>query len=826
MRTVVLAGVRANGSRLVATGVAVVLSVAFLVATLAVSATFLRSTESSLTAGMANADVWVGVTDDAVLPTEGGDALLAQLPVVRSAAHVVAADAEQSTFGELRVGGVRSSAMVGALLDEPLRWQQLSSGVWPQEPTQTTLDAAAASSLGVVIGDSVSVRPYGVPAVSLTVVGLTSDEGAAIGLDVPRLLVTREALVATGAVAVASEILVRGDGAPDSEVATGVSAALGSVPGMLVLTRAEAVQHRVAQLAGSATVLTAGLLGFCAIALLVAAIVIANTFHVLVAQRTKELALLRCIGAGTGQVYRLVLGEAAVLGGIASVLGVAVGLPGALLLTAVGGLSGGLVVSPVVPVAGVLVGVLLTVVAAWPPARRATRVLPAEALRPVDVIPADRRGGLVRLAAAALLLVAGAVGAVAATVDGGFALAFPAAALSFLGVLLVAPYLVPWCVGGVGALVARVSAPARLAAVNATRNRRRTTATATALLVGVTFVTMMVVATASVRSSVNAEIDTSRPIDLVVVSSDEGGVSAAVRAAVAGLPEVAGTAEVTGGFPVVLAAADGPTSELTARGVDPAATQRVAHAPVVLPGPGAVLVHPDDAGALRTGQTVQVSSADGATDAVVETSPNVRPGTITMRADELTSVLPAPPVAEVQVRLAPGLTGAEVQGVVTTVLTMDDRLDVGGGAPERAMYAQILDAMLLVVLALLTIAVVIAVVGIGNTMALSVVERRRESAVLRALGLTVRQLRGMLAVEAALIAVVAAGLGASLGIGYAWTGVMALGEEATKLPMHLDVPVGSVLTIVALAVLAGVVASLLPGRRAGRVSPVEALAVD
>lgn len=592
---------------------------------------------------------------------------------------------------------------------------------------------------------------------------------------------TREALVATGATAVASEILVRGDGAPDAEVAADVSAALESVPGMLVLTREEAVQHRVDQLAGSATVLTAGLLGFCAIALLVAAIVIANTFHVLVAQRTRELAR-------------------------------------------VGGLSDGLVVTPVMPVVGVLIGVVLTVVAAWPPARRATKVLPAEALRPVDVVPGDRRGGLVRLGAAALLLVAGAVGAVAATVDGGFALAVPAAALSFLGVLLVAPYVVPWCVGAVGSLVVRVSAPARIAASNATRNRRRTTATSTALLVGVTFVTMMVVATASVRSSVNAEIDESRPIDLVVVSSDEGGVSPEVRAAVDDLTEVAVTAEVTGGLPVTLAA-DGTTSELTARGVDPAATQRVAHASVALPGAGAVLVHPDDAGALVAGQTVQVSAAAGATDAVVELSPAVAPGTVTMRADELTGVLPAPPVAELQVRLTPGLTGEEVQSVVTTVLSIDDELDVGGGAPERAMYAQILDTMLLVVLALLTIAVVIAVVGIGNTMALSVVERRRESAVLRALGLTVRQLRGMLAIEAALIAVVAAGLGVGLGIAYAWTGVMAFGEEATKLPMHLQVPSGSVLMIVLLAVLAGVVASLLPGRRAGQVSPVEALAV-
>jgi putative ABC transport system permease protein len=133
--------------------------------------------------------------------------------------------------------------------------------------------------------------------------------------------------------------------------------------------------------------------------------------------------------------------------------------------------------------------------------------------------------------------------------------------------------------------------------------------------------------------------------------------------------------------------------------------------------------------------------------------------------------------------------------------------------------------MLLVVLALLVVAVVIALVGIGNTTALSVVERRHESALLRALGLTARGLRGAVAVEAALVAVVGAALGIVLGVGYAWTGVRALGAVASKVPMHLDVPLGPVALIAGVAVVAGAAASVVPGRRAARVSPVEALAV-
>lgn len=824
MRAVLLAGVRAHASRLVATACAVVLAVAFLVGTLALSETFVSTTQQQLTATMARADVWVGAADDAA--PLGADDVDALLPQVRSVDHVAAVDAERTTYATLLVDGTRAPAQVGVLLDALVRWQELAHGAWPTQPGETTLDAWAAASLGLDVGDPVTVRLYRAAPVTWTVVGITAAVGPGVLVDLPRLVVTADALAAADVDPRPVEILVRGDGTASSRVATEVIAALDGAPGVAVLTREQATERRMAQLSGSATVITGVLLGFCVVALVVATIVIANTFQVLVAQRTRELALLRCIGAGTGQVHRLVVGEAVLLGAVASALGVGVGLLGAHVLATLRLSADGIVLAPAVPVGGFVIGVLLTVLAAWSPARRATRVRPVEALRPVETVADRPPRRWLRSVAALVLLGAGGAGVRVAVADGGVVVAVPAVVLTFLGILVLAPLVVPACVGVLGRVLAWTSAAARLAGRNATRNRRRTTATATALLVGVTLVTTMVVATASVRSSVDARIDASRPIDLVVTTTDPTGLTAATVEAVDDVPEVVGTTEVTGGVRLGVTLRDGRTRQLLARGVLPEDSQRLARGPVAQPRDGTVLVHPEDAADLPAGQTIELEGTDGSAAVVVEVTPDALPGTVTLRASDLAALVAAAPVVELQVRLVSDLTGAQVQQAITTVLSLDDRVDVRGGAPDRARYTHLLDLMLLGVLALLTMSLVIAVVGIANTLALSVVERRRESAVLRAIGLSTGQLRGMLALEAGLVAAVAAALGTGLGTAYAWVGVMAVGVEATQVPMHLVVPGRSLALIVGAAVVAGVLASLLPGRRAARVTPVEALAVD
>jgi putative ABC transport system permease protein len=197
-----------------------------------------------------------------------------------------------------------------------------------------------------------------------------------------------------------------------------------------------------------------------------------------------------------------------------------------------------------------------------------------------------------------------------------------------------------------------------------------------------------------------------------------------------------------------------------------------------------------------------------------------------MTRDDLTELASHPITAQLQLRLPDAVTGAQVQQLSTEILSMGDDLRVGGGAPERTYYEQLLDLMLLIVLTLLAIAVVIAVVGIGNTMALSVIERRRESGLLRSLGLTRGQLRGMLATEATLITAVAALCGLALGTVYAWAGLAAAGLEAKKLPLGLSLPWNQLGIVLLGALAAGLIASVLPARRAANLSPIEGLAND
>ncbi|MBC7551143.1 MAG: ABC transporter permease, partial [Cellulomonas sp.] len=333
MIRVLIAGLRATLPRLVATGLAIALSVGFVVATLTLSATFTRTTGQALTATMANADVHVTpavamvATSD---PRTSTDLLVDLLPTIQAVDHVAAADVERLAYVELRSGDSRTVGQVTGMLAEPVRWQKLAGGAWPQLGTEATLDQASATSLGVAVGDPVSLKAVGaaVSPSDVTIVGITSTAANGAGTGAPALLMTPDALTDPAMFAVSTGVLVKGDGTPGSALAAAVTDATSGSSGLVVQTKAEAVDYQTAQLSGSASVITSILLAFAIVALFVASMVIANTFQVLVAQRTKDLALLRCIGASTGQGRRLILGGAPLTGAVASVLGAAAGLAG------------------------------------------------------------------------------------------------------------------------------------------------------------------------------------------------------------------------------------------------------------------------------------------------------------------------------------------------------------------------------------------------------------------------------------------------------------------------------------------------------------------
>jgi len=828
-----LAGLRSTLARLLATGLAVALSVGFVVATLTLSATFVRTTEETLTADMAQADLRVTPTLGTLAqsdPKSTNTMFADALRLVRDVPGVAGADVERLTFLELRSGEDRTVAQAGSLLDSSVRWQELDAGAWPAADNQVALDGTAAESLGITVGSSIQVAPAGtwVSPLDLVVVGITTPTAAGVGIGAPTLVMMPDVVANPSLFAVATGILISGDGTPAPILSAAVTTALAGVSGVVVQDTAEAVDYQTGELSGSASVITSILLSFAIVALFVSSMVVANTFHVLVTQRTRELGLLRCVGASAGQIRRLILGEAAILGVVSSALGVAAGIGGSALLSSVSTGSGGvrlgeIVVDPALCVIGFAAGLLMTLVAALSPARRATRVRPIEALRISDAAPTPAHG-MLRLLLALALIAIGGFGLVTGATDSGLPLAVASGVISFLGVLLASSLLIPWIVRAAGASIAWTAVPARLAALNATRNPVRTASTAAALLVGVTLVTMMAVGVTSVRVSINDKIDQQRPVDLVVATVDPAGISAETTTAITALPQVVGSSAILAA-PVNLNRDDADPLQLKGVGLDPVDTLAVARSDVPVAPAGTVLLNPQDAEGITAGQGVAIAGPDGSIQLAVGFDPAIPRGQAMLATSDFTRVAAAAVTSQVQLRLADEATAGEVQVLSTRIMSLADTLSVEGGAPQRIYYEQILDVMLLIVLSLLTIAVVIAVVGVANTLALSVIERRRESALLRALGLSKGQLRRMLGTEAVLITAVAGGIGIALGVVYAWAGLSAVALEASKLSLGTHLPWQEFVVILLGAVLAGIAASIVPAHRAAKQSPMEALAV-
>jgi putative ABC transport system permease protein len=585
-------------------------------------------------------------------------------------------------------------------------------------------------------------------------------------------------------------------------------------------------------------------LGFATVALVVAGLVIANTFQVLVAQRSRTLALLRCIGADTGQLYRSVLLEAAVLGALASLAGV---LLGALLVQAglliVPAFDLGvplpdlITLSPAVVLVPLAVGVLVTLVAALAPARAASRTAPLAALRPSDA-PTLRGAGRFRAVVAGLatfgglaVMAGGVAFGMAGQADVGVLAAVFGGSVSFVGVVVGAVFWLPRVAGGLGRLVGSAGPAARLAAANTQRNPRRTAATATALLIGVTLVSMMTTGAASARLTMDDELDAQYPVDLQVAatSTDDAGnpvvLPGAVTDAVRDVDGLRAVAEVT---------------TLTADVADEAESVL----PVVAATPedlSSVLSTPEDVADLRSGTLLlpdRVAEDYGLTglDTITLTGPagEVTLDVVSSDLRTYNAYLTPLDLAGFSTNLGPNTlwagisegsdpagTLADVQDAVSAT---EEPVEVTGAAVERQSYQQVIDVILGFVVGLLAVAVVIALIGVANTLSLSVIERTRENAMLRAIGLSTGQLRGTLAIEGMLIAGVGAVLGVVLGLVYGWAGAMAALGSLGSVPFV--VPWVDVAVMLGVALVAGLVASVVPARAAVRTRPVAALAAE
>lgn len=811
MRTVILASMRTYARRYVAALLAVVIATAFIVAINALSAAAREGSGETVARQYGRADLVILANGDLSAVT-GTATAAAREPGVRAAATNW-----QAYTGTTFPDGPRNISL-GSIATEPaLRWQTAATGRLPLTDHEMALSSAQAAQHHLSVGDTVTLDLPGGHR-SLTVTGTVDGRDgplAAAGY------LPEHAFTKLREIAFPLDIVIATDGDAGA-VMSRLERTIGA--GSVIDGPRYREELRLGATRGI-DIFQKLVYVFAGISLFVGALVIANTFTILLAQRARDLALLRCLGAVRAQVARSVVVEGVLLGALGSAVGVLVGLGTALAGT-------GLIerLSPDTPMGTpsltlmavavpVLLGIAVTAAGAYLPAQRAGAQSPLSALQPQDVVELRSRAGALRLLSAAILVLAGGAGLVAG-LGGSLPTGMLGGMLSFVGVLLLTPVIVPATIRAVGPVVRRLGLAGRMAHLNSLRNPRRTAATSTALLIGVTLITAVVVGSASISHKVNTSLDLNNPVDLVATAS-AGTVSHRVVDKLGRVDGVEGVAALPG----VAGRVGG--QDLTVLGVD-RTILALAH------GPGLSRVRADQIVLPSTMTNVRLS--DSGDTVAVEIGGHTRTMTVVygtgigdsalMSRATLTSMgARLDRVRAVWVRAAPSADARDIVSEVTAIAKTAD-LDVTGGLPDRADVLRILSVVLAVTIGLLAVAVLIALIGVGNTLSLSVLERVRENSLLRALGLSRSGLRAMLAIEALLMAGVAAVLGVALGTTYAWFGVHTTAVGVFVNTPGLTMPWGRIAMILVVAALAGLAACVLPARRAARIAPAAGLVAD
>ncbi|HEX7352855.1 FtsX-like permease family protein [Brachybacterium sp.] len=716
----------------------------------------------------------------------------------------------------------------------------LAEGVPAVDDSEIVLGQDAADTLGVGLGDQVTL-----PAESsgsgkeqpLTVVGLAGTPQGAVFGGTPRMLVSEEnaatLLGPTAGTVTETWLATVPEGSDPAAVADSASG-----DGVTVRSVEEAEQEAASDILQGFAALGMLLSVFVVIALFTSAVVIANTFAVTVAQRTRSLALLRTLGATRSQVRAVVLRESLAVGLLGAGLGMLGGhlLVQAALLGAAGlGWLEGVMLVPVTALSvllPVLAGVLITLLASLAPMRAATRVAPLQALRPAP--PAQRRGlgvrgvlGLIAVALGIAALAGGTALALAGQAGLGILAAMFGGVVSFTGVLLVLVALTRPLSALVARIVGRLGGlPARIAGANVARNPRRSAATIAALLIGTTLMTMMAVGARTAEATLTSELDSRRPIDLVVSAEEMPEDAADQVAAIDGMDSAhlsaRGDVEV------------GVTEPMTMYSVTPETLRETSHRPEMADelSDGVVLLGQERAErfALEDGQVLRIEASDGTVQELrVQVDANLQMSLVSPATLELLLGDGTRPVvlADFEDPGSPARGDVDVLQLMGSVdeLTTGpgySEVSIVAGGAERESYGQILNILLGITVALLAVAVLVALVGVANTLSLGVIERTGENALLRALGTTRRQMRAMLGWEGVLLALVGAVLGLALGSVYGVLGINAL--LGSIYPVSITIPWVQLGVVLVLAVVAGALASVLPGRAAARTAPAAALA--
>ncbi|MES0832402.1 FtsX-like permease family protein [Nocardiopsis tropica] len=804
----------AHPARLASVLSAIVLGTLFLAATAVFAATSSAGLRIVAAAPLSAADVIVDRDPEAADPGAGWPEQVAEHPDITATAPLHAGTVQLVT------DEIRATANLYSISDrDELRWFELAEGEWPANAAEMVADAPTLDSSGLAVGDTVSLLVGDGETTDMTVVG-AADIGFRPLTGVQYQFYTSEDFFAGE-----SPLSVTADIADGTSPEAVVESMGADLPDDLHPMTAEE-QSRLAadRFAGGAQQLELILLVFALIALLAAALVIANTFTILLSQRRRDTALLRLVGAERSQVRNLVLAEALIIGSIGSAIGVAAGVgagyAGASLMELTGG---GLHVGVPALAGAFLTGVATTVCAAWFPARKAAGTAPVEALR-----SAPLQNG-VRFRSVHAVGLAAAVTGAAVMVFGMLAENLPVSiaggSVGAVGLLMALRYAISRLIGGADRLLRLRGGVAELAGANLRRNTGRAATATLTLVLGLGLIAALATAASTGRATIDGDLDDRFPVD-VSARVDTGSVPAATVDMVRDiddlvLVETPRTEQVT---------VEG-LGETTLVGVSPELARAVGAEDLAADGTGApaMLVSEDQLNALGAaqGETVDLSvdgEAHRFTLYASELATSSGAASPVVREEALDAVAPGDERGMVWGTAAAGADYDALAEQMSRVAGADPAITLSGALAERTGLTDVLDVLVGLSLAMLLVTVVISSLGVANTLSLSVLERTRELALLRVLGLTRGGLRSTLAVEAAVIAVLGALLGLVIGIPYGLVGVNAVvGGTA---PLVVAVPWAELTLVLVSALVIAAAATVLPSRRAARIAPAEGLGAD
>jgi putative ABC transport system permease protein len=858
---IVARGIAAHRARLAATALAVALGVSFISGTYVLTDTLKAAISGAISEGQTNVSVLVQAASH--LPGRGGPGGAQGISLPESTLQKVAAvpgvrEADDLALGPVTalapdgrkigaLGGYALAFSVGTVPD--LRPLTLRAGRFAANGSVADLDVASAQRDKISIGQTISVAGTGA-AERLRVVGLVGYGSAdslagesIVGLTVPTV---QRLLAEPGRV---YEVLASAQpGVTSVELRARVQAALG--PSYKVQTRAQALSTATANINRAVSIFGDILLVFAGVALFVAVFLIFNTFSILIAQRSRELALLRCLGAHRRQLLGVVELEAGLIGLVASGIGMALGV---LLALGLRGLLGAFGVdlpttTPVIAlrtvIVSIVVGTVATLVAASLPALRASRTAPIAALRNEPTVDAGRPSRF-RGLLGAVLIAAGVLTVLEALHSGGGRSADAASraevaglglVLGFLGLSALVPLAARPLASVLGWPLARTfGVPGQLGRRNAMRHPRRTASTAAALMIGLTLVTTIAVFARSVQTSVDGVLDAHLHADVLVTTNGSTGLNESAVARVEAVPQVTDVAGLDSDR-IDIVDPSGRARRAQATGTDVATYQRDVSIPATAGdlgrvGARAVAVTTGIAAQyhLAIGSPITLESSEAAqsrfTVVAIIHDPTGLTGDVLLSTGGFALLFPQAggEISMILARAAPGVSPSAATAAVRGALASYPEATVASKQgyinTQNGQFQQLIG----LVTALLGLAVVIALFGIVNTLALSVIERTREIGLLRALGMSRRQLRGAVRWESVVVAVLGTVLGITVGLLFSWVVVQALRSDGLN---DYAVPVTELAGFVALSVLAGIVAAVIPARSAARVDVLRAITTE